>query len=70
MLAGAVITPLLLELRMVSSSYTAKGDAAEHEHASSRVSLAKFDASVAQEVADFFAFQRWGEYDAASSIPR
>ena len=68
MLAGAVITPLLLELRMVSSSYTAKGDAAEHEHASSRVSLAKFDASVAQEVADFFAFQRWGEYDAASSI--
>ena len=66
MLAGAVITPLLLELRMISSSYTAKADAGEHEHASSKVSLGSIADGVAKAVGVFFSFQKWGEYDAAS----
>ena len=66
MLSGAVIAPLLLELRMMSSSYTAKADAGEHEHASSTVLLGSVGRSVADAVGAFFAFQGWGTYDAAA----
>ena len=66
MLAGSVITPLLLELRMISSSYTAKADAGEHEHASSTVTLRALADDVAHAVGGFFAFQKWGVYDGAS----
>ena len=44
LLAGSIIAPLLLELRMLSSSYTAKADEAAHEHASADVRLADVDA--------------------------
>ena len=66
MLAGAVIAPLLLELRMISSSYTAKADAGEHEHASSNVSLASAADRDAAAVGRFFDFQQWGTYDSAA----
>jgi hypothetical protein len=50
MLAGAVIAPLLLELRMLSSAYTAKASEGKHEHASAQVSLALVDESTAAAV--------------------
>ena len=64
MLAGAVIAPLLLELRMLSSSYTAKADEAAHEHAAAIVSLAAVDDASASATGRFFAHQRSGEYSA------
>jgi hypothetical protein len=66
MLAGAVIAPLLLELRMLSSSYTAKADEGRHEHASADVSLASVDDDTAYFVGGFFVAQGWGEYQQAA----
>ncbi len=63
MLAGAVIAPLLLELRMMSSSYTAKADEGAHEHAVADVSLSALDEATAGRVGSFFAAQRWGAYE-------
>eukprot|EP00316_Scyphosphaera_apsteinii_P000300 CAMPEP_0119327250 /NCGR_PEP_ID=MMETSP1333-20130426/70266_1 /TAXON_ID=418940 /ORGANISM="Scyphosphaera apsteinii, Strain RCC1455" /LENGTH=1017 /DNA_ID=CAMNT_0007335785 /DNA_START=35 /DNA_END=3088 /DNA_ORIENTATION=+ len=68
MLAGAVIAPLLLELRMLSSSYTAKAHEGKHEHASSKVSLAGVDDETANKVGSFFASQNWGSYNTSSKL--
>ena len=66
LLAGAVIAPLLLELRMMSSTYTAKSSEAKHEHASAHVSLSAVVDEAAAQVGAFFVAQRWGSYDARS----
>ena len=68
MLAGAVIAPLLLELRMLSSSYTAKADEGKHEHASANVSLRGLEGgdATAAAVGRFFVYQKWGSYDTAT----
>ena len=68
MLAGAVIAPLLLELRMLSSAYTAKANEGKHEHASAQVSLALVDESTAAAVGSFFVSQRWGAYEHARRL--
>ena len=68
LLAGSVIAPLLLELRMLSSSYTAKADEGAHEHASPTVSLASVDEATAERIGEFFVSQQWGTYTAASQL--
>ena len=66
MLAGAIIAPMLLELRMMSSTYTAKSDEGKHERASADVDLGQTDSQTAQLVADFFSYHNWGSSPAGS----
>ena len=70
LLAGSIIAPLLLELRMLSSSYTAKADEAAHEHASADVRLADVDAITAALIGSFFTSQRWGTYAQSTRLLR
>ena len=70
MLAGAVIAPMLLELRMISSSYTAKADEGKHEHASEKVSLSSVPDATVAAVGAFFVHQSWGTYDHGSRTLR
>jgi len=64
MLAGAVIAPMLLELRMISSSYTARAAEGKHEHAVAEVSLSPVSDTAAAELGAFFERQGWGAYAA------
>ena len=66
MCGSAVIAPMLLELRMLSSSYTAKATEGKHEHASANVDLSTLDDATAQQIGSFFVYQRWGSYSAAA----
>ena len=68
MLAGAVVAPLLLELRMLSSSFTAKAHEGKHEHASASVCMDRLDADTAAAIGNFFALQGWGSYAPADRL--
>ena len=68
MLAGAVVAPLLLELRMLSSSFTAKAHEGKHEHASASVCMDRLDADSAAAIGTFFALQGWGSYAPADRL--
>ena len=70
MLCGAVIAPMLLELRMLSSSYTACATEGQHEHASPEVRLDGLDEQTATRVGSFFASQRWGAYEPSTRLLR